>query len=40
LINSLGDEIRVKMGIKEWFVPQISEHWPVYKPIRLENKKI
>lgn len=26
------------MGMNEWFVPQISEHWPVYKPIRFENR--
>lgn len=22
------------MGIKEWLEPQISEHWPKYKPTR------
>lgn len=26
-----------KIGIKEWLVPQISEHCPVNKPIRFEN---
>lgn len=40
LINSLGVVIIARMGIKEWFVPQISEHWPEYIPIRLENRKI
>jgi len=29
LINSFGEVTKVKMGIKEWFVPQISEHCPV-----------
>jgi len=26
--------------MKEWFVPQISEHCPMNKPIRLEDMKI
>lgn len=26
--------------MKEWFIPQISEHCPEYKPKRFENKKI
>ena len=39
-MNSLGEEIIVKIGIKEWLVPQISEHCPVYNPTRFENKKI
>jgi len=26
--------------MNEWFVPQISEHCPVKRPNRLENKKI
>jgi len=28
------------IGINEWFVPQISEHCPINKPIRLEDMKI
>jgi len=28
------------MGMKEWFVPQISEHCPINNPIRLEDIKI
>jgi len=32
--------INVRIGMKEWLVPQISEHWPVKRPTRLENKKI
>jgi len=28
------------IGMKEWLVPQISEHCPMNKPIRLEDKKI
>jgi len=28
------------MGIKLWFAPQISEHWPKNKPDRLEKKLI
>jgi hypothetical protein len=39
-MNSLGEEICIKIGMKEWFVPQISEHCPVYSPRRLENRKI
>lgn len=23
-----------QIGIKEWFIPQISEHWPKYNPGR------
>jgi len=30
----------VRIGINEWLVPQISEHWPVKRPIRLEKRKI
>ena len=39
-MNSFGEEICIRMGINEWFVPQISEHCPVYNPRRLENRKI
>lgn len=40
LINCFGDLNCAKIGINEWFIPQISEHCPVYNPIRFENKKI
>lgn len=28
----------IVIGIKLWFVPQISEHWPKYKPGELHIK--
>lgn len=30
----------IKMGMKEWFVPQISEHWPENIPSRLDEMKV
>ena len=27
------------MGINLWLAPQISEHWPKYTPLRLEEKQ-
>ena len=37
-MNSLEEENKTRIGINEWFVPQISEHCPEYSPTRLENK--
>lgn len=28
------------IGMKEWFIPQISEHWPAKIPNRFEKRKI
>lgn len=39
-MNSVGMLNSKVIGIKEWFIPQISEHCPVKIPNRLENKKI
>jgi len=36
----LTEEKITVMGIKEWLVPQISEHCPTNNPIRLDDKKI
>jgi hypothetical protein len=35
LIKLLSVVTFKEMGMKEWLAPQISEHWPVYNPIRL-----
>lgn len=40
LTNSFGEWNWAKIGIKEWFIPQISEHCPTYKPSRFEKRKI
>lgn len=39
-MNSLGVETMARIGIKEWLVPQISEHCPVNSPTRLDKRKI
>lgn len=36
-MNFFGVWKRVKIGINEWFIPQISEHWPVSRPTRLDR---
>ena len=28
-----------EIGMNEWFIPQISEHWPLKRPSRLEVRK-
>lgn len=28
LVNDEKSTVSIAMGIKEWFAPQISEHWP------------
>ena len=33
-MNCFGVITLTMIGIKEWFAPQISEHWPENKPIR------
>jgi hypothetical protein len=38
-MNLLGVWKRVRIGIKEWFIPQISEHCPVNRPTRLERMR-
>ena len=30
--------LSITIGIKLWFAPQISEHWPKNKPVRLIKK--
>lgn len=38
LMNDLWEELSITIGIKLWFAPQISEHWPNNKPGRFEKK--
>lgn len=37
-MNSFGLEANARIGMNEWFVPQISEHCPVYSPTRLGKR--
>jgi len=39
-MNHLADETCIKIGINEWFAPQISEHCPENIPSRLGVLKI
>jgi len=39
-MNFIGVSICARIGMNEWFLPQISEHCPVNSPIRLEERKI
>lgn len=36
-MKSLGLTTSMTIGMKLWFAPQISEHWPYSKPGRKEN---
>lgn len=38
-MNLFGVWKRVRIGINEWFIPQISEHWPVNSPTRFERMR-
>jgi len=35
-----GEENWTMIGMKEWFLPQISEHCPVNIPSRFEKMKV
>lgn len=39
-MNCLGDTDLITIGMKEWFIPQISEHCPVNRPSRLEEMNV
>jgi len=39
-MNSFGEVALIRMGMKEWFVPQISEHCPENRPSRLDEMKV
>jgi hypothetical protein len=38
--NSLDETDLIKMGMNEWFIPQISEHCPENSPSRLDEMKV
>jgi len=37
-MKNFGATLSIAIGIKLWFAPQISEHWPKKSPGRLVKK--
>jgi len=39
-MNSFTEVAWIKIGMKEWFIPQISEHWPENIPSRFDEMNV
>lgn len=39
-MNSPGVTDLIRIGMNEWFAPQISEHWPANRPTRFAMIKV